>query len=298
MSLTPDDLLKIDYFLLSCKENDVVAREVSKYIDCLFKYGSLSVIKNILSILYDISDLHDDLDKVSSDVIAILIIKGGHEIDRVNENLLYTLFWVLRFMVKERELGRGDADTILKNLIPRLSETCTSGIACLHKHYFDLFHKQLNLVSIIKKLHKVSSRNMPRKQSKRLERMRSEIRGWVAKDEGGSLIDDVPSPFNHTLILKNILLDQVKIYPSSNFPLEIPLTTEKGLFRIIYKNGDDLSNDLFIINLLEYISQILSLNIITFKVIPLSRKEGIIKVIEGKTLSEIEKKYKNHLRNI
>ncbi|AFM99152.1 phosphoinositide 3-kinase [Encephalitozoon hellem ATCC 50504] len=98
------------------------------------------------------------------------------------------------------------------------------------------------------------------------------------------------SLFDPRVVVKEIVFEEIKIFPSSTFPILVPMDTDKGISRIIYKKGDDLTKDLFVLETIRYISRLIGMDLVTYKVIPLSREEGIVEVVDGTDFTKIRKR--------
>jgi phosphatidylinositol 3-kinase len=89
------------------------------------------------------------------------------------------------------------------------------------------------------------------------------------------------SPVHADTTIHQILMSKIRIYPTSNYPISIPLATNKGIRRVIYKRCDNLALDLFVLENIRYMGTLVGLELIAYGVVSVSGDEGLIEVVEG-----------------
>lgn len=95
-------------------------------------------------------------------------------------------------------------------------------------------------------------------------------------------------PFDNESIIVEPLIKHLHVFDSANYPFKLTFKTENENLSLIYKYGDDLTKDLFILKMIEFLSVILKIEPIKYKVIPFSRVDGIIEYVDN-----LKKMYKN-----
>jgi len=111
-------------------------------------------------------------------------------------------------------------------------------------------------------------------------------------------------PLNHTLKIKNINIDKIKIKNSATRPLIIPCETQNGnIVNILYKK-EDIRKDQIILNIIQLIDIILKkeesldLGITIYNVLPTSKNAGMIEIInDSETIYHIQEKLKSSILN-
>lgn len=89
-------------------------------------------------------------------------------------------------------------------------------------------------------------------------------------------------PFNASESLKCLVFKETKILSSSSYPIMFKLICESYECKLIlYKYGTNLTNDLLVLNTIEYISTLFSIEINTYCVIPLSPVDGLVELVEN-----------------
>nr|AGE96271.1 phosphatidyl inositol-3-kinase [Encephalitozoon cuniculi] len=182
-----------------------------------------------------------------------------HQIDR---------FWKIRFELHEERTNSMDRYEDIVSSFLALDTKC--GI-------LGKLEGQMALVDEIRRIYSITSQGSPRK--KRLREYR--LHGTLCLHPGAGSMRLYASLFSLDATVKEIIFPEIEIFPSSTFPILVPLRTDRGVSRIIYKKGDDLTRDLFVLETIRYMSRLMGVDLVTYKVIPLSRKEGIIEVVDG-----------------
>lgn len=100
-------------------------------------------------------------------------------------------------------------------------------------------------------------------------------------------------PFDTNIKIENLIVQKTKVFDSANYPLRLTFNSNKRPVTLIYKYGDDLTNDTFILMITDLISELLGTKIINYKVIPFSRYDGIIEYVDIPEQSIIRTKLKS-----
>lgn len=142
---------------------------------------------------------------------------------------------------------------------------------------------QMALVEEIRRIYDITSRSSPRKKRLREYRLYGtlHLRPWVAG--AGPYVP----LFRPEGTVREIVLSNIQIFPSSTFPILVPLDTDQGISKVIYKRGDDLTKDLLVLETIKYMSRLMDIDLVTYKVIPLSRNEGLVEVVDGTDFTKI-----------
>lgn len=143
--------------------------------------------------------------------------------------------------------------------------------------------RQMNLINEIRKIHRVTDVNSSRRRKIREYKLSSALYFYPKTKP----VEPTMSPFNPGCIISGILMSKIGIFSSSTFPLSVPLETNRGATKVIYKKGDDLTKDLFVLETVRYISGMMDLDLATYGVLILSRNEGMIEVIDGTSFTDI-----------
>lgn len=118
------------------------------------------------------------------------------------------------------------------------------------------------------------------------------------------LKEDLNYPLDLTKKIRKIILKDTKFKISMSKPIIIPCETDKGeIVKLMYKR-DNLRNDQIIMKLIELVQIIIKeeenidLNIVTYNVLPLTQKSGIIQIVQdAETIYVIKLKLKNTILN-
>ncbi|ADM12379.1 phosphatidyl inositol-3-kinase [Encephalitozoon intestinalis ATCC 50506] len=143
---------------------------------------------------------------------------------------------------------------------------------------------QMALINEVRGIYSITCQGSPRKTKIR----EYKLHGALCLHPRMGSIRHCTSLFNPDTVVKEMILREIKIFPSSTFPILVPLNTDKGISRIIYKKGDDLTKDLFVLETIRYISELVEMDLVAYKVIPLSREEGIVEVVDGVDFTQIK----------
>lgn len=188
----------------------------------------------------------------------------GHQMNR---------FWSVRFEYNEGYIGPREYDSIMKDF---LELDIQHGI-------LEKLERQIALVNEIRKIYRAASDSSWRRTTKEYK-----LLGVLYFQPKVKAINPTISPFDAHCIVKEILLSKIKMFPSSTFPISVPLGTADGISRVIYKRGEDLTRDLFVLETIRYISRLINVELITYNVLALSRTEGLIEMVEGTDFTKIK----------
>lgn len=99
--------------------------------------------------------------------------------------------------------------------------------------------------------------------------------------------NNMVSPLDPSILVKDVIVDKIKIKDSATRPILIPLLTNNDKkYNILYKH-DDVRKDQIIINIIRIIDLIvqqeehIDLNIVTYDILPIDKDHGIIKIIDN-----------------
>ena len=106
-----------------------------------------------------------------------------------------------------------------------------------------------------------------------------------------------------TICFNEIDIKNIKIMDSASKPIVIPLKSDNKIIKIMYKN-ENLFKDLIIVKIIKLIDIILKkeekldLDIITYKVMPISKNSGVVEMVENSvTIYNILEKMKTSIQN-
>lgn len=174
----------------------------------------------------------------------------------------------------------------LNNFIFRLLNSA-NGATKLSKltKQIEFFHKIHN-ISMSVKLKKDSVLN-------KIEHLRKLVDEY-------SKFDPIPLPLDPNIEICGIVVDKCSVFKSSLSPLKITFETVTSQYALMYKIGDDLRQDQFIIQIISLIEKILQnenldLKLTPYKILPLGEVEGLIEFIPNESLSSILSNYQNSI---
>ena len=104
----------------------------------------------------------------------------------------------------------------------------------------------------------------------------------------------LPHMFDSTVVLGEINVNSIHIFKSAQMPVKLTFSCtdiEEELV-VIYKYGDDIRQDEFCLNLIQFINELwikngLDLNIVTYKILPTGNCQCFIEFIDSHSLSSI-----------
>lgn len=128
-------------------------------------------------------------------------------------------------------------------------------------------------------------------------RLREELRAHQ------SSVQNIDSPLDPTAFLGEILIDGCRVLGSAKMPLRLRWTNTAALassfapiYEILFKNGDDLRQDMLVLQMLEVMDSIwkkhkLDCCLCVYPVLPMGTKIGMIGVVQDcSTLMEVQNK--------
>jgi hypothetical protein len=111
-------------------------------------------------------------------------------------------------------------------------------------------------------------------------------------------------PLNPKIKIRDVKVDKIKIKNSATKPLIIPcLTDDNKIYKLMYKREDIRKDQIImnIINLMELIvnkEEDLSLNLVTYNILPTDKQSGLIEIIDdSQTIYYIQEKIKSSILN-
>ncbi|KAF7684369.1 putative phosphatidylinositol 3-kinase VPS34 like protein [Astathelohania contejeani] len=217
-------------------------------------------------------------------ILGLLVIKRVSEVKNISDELFYDIFWNIRFMIKEGIVPKNEGENMFEKLLKNRNENNRPKDEVLK----DL-NNQITLISKIKSIFKKISNKNIRKKTKRKELLKS----ILYFDKKIEKLKGITSPFDPFIEFESINYDGIYIYSSTTFPINIPFNTSKGEYYIIYKKGDDLTRDVFIYSIVEYISSLAESYLTVSRIIPLNRNEGLIEVIISSSISHVQSNFPN-----
>lgn len=197
-----------------------------------------------------------------------------------NFNLLHSLYWELQLYNKE------SAENVYMDTIKKLRNLSKDKI------FANNFVKLLESSSLVKVIENVGSAIC--EQNKKYEEIKDSF----------NLKGTLTCPLNHTVKVKNINVEKIKVKNSATKPLIIPCETSNNhIFNILYKK-EDIRKDHIIMNMIQLIDLILKkeenldLGITIYNVLPTSKDAGMIEVVNDcETIYHIQEKLKSSILN-
>lgn len=146
-------------------------------------------------------------------------------------------------------------------------------IQICHKQGYNKIINNIKCLFIyLQKIYKISNKNkFPNALVRKLE-----IDSYLAKADTIK-ITNIRSPFNPDIKFNLNQIINIKVHSSANFPIQFDFKN----ISILYKNGDDLTNDLFIQKMVKFVGNIFDESVITYGIIPFDRNQGIIEIKEN-----------------
>lgn len=95
-----------------------------------------------------------------------------------------------------------------------------------------------------------------------------------------SKITNVLWPFNYSHLVTGLCVSELHVYDSANYPIRLTFHSEARNLSLIYKYGDDLTNDMFVLEMIRFLSNMLGIDVVHYRVIPLSRTDGLIECVD------------------
>ncbi|AFN83862.1 phosphatidyl inositol-3-kinase [Encephalitozoon romaleae SJ-2008] len=196
--------------------------------------------------------------------------------DKLSISHQVSRFWKVRF-----ELREGCARSSHKY------EDVVNGFLALDAKYgmLGMLEGQMALIEEIRRIYAITSHKSSKKKRIREYKLYGALRFYSRL--GGMVYTSL---FNPGTTVKEIVFKEIEIFPSSTFPILVPLDTDRGTSRVMYKKGDDLTKDLFVLETIKYMSRLIGVDLVAYRVIPLSREEGIVEVVDGVDFTKIRKR--------
>lgn len=166
-------------------------------------------------------------------------------------------------------------------------EDVVNGFLALDAKYgiLGMLEGQMALIEEIRRIYAITSHKSSKKKRIREYKLCGAL--CLYSRPGGMVYTSL---FNPSIVVKEIIFKEIEIFPSSTFPILVPLDTGRGTSRIMYKKGDDLTKDLFVLETIKYMSRLMGIDLVAYRVIPLSREEGIVEVVDGVDFTKIRKR--------
>lgn len=114
--------------------------------------------------------------------------------------------------------------------------------------------------------------------------------------------DPLPLPLDPDLEICGSIPSESSVFKSSLSPLKLTFITTTGKYQLMYKIGDDLRQDQFVIQIMTLIEKILhsenlDLKLTPYKILALGEFEGLIEFIPNESLSSILSSHQNSILN-
>ncbi|KAH9411487.1 putative phosphatidylinositol [Ordospora pajunii] len=147
----------------------------------------------------------------------------------------------------------------------------------------DTLEGQLRLINEIRKIYRMTSQGAHKTKKQREYKLHGSLYFQHRHTSTGAF----SSLFAPVRIVDEILVQETTVFASSTFPILVLLRAASSMCKTIYKQGDDLTTDMFVLETVRYFSMLLQIQLVTYTVIPLSRTEGLVQVVEGVDFSRI-----------
>ncbi|ELA48500.1 hypothetical protein VCUG_00109 [Vavraia culicis subsp. floridensis] len=195
----------------------------------------------------------------------------------INSKYRFELFWSLRFLYKTKKMSMKSAELLHTQMTQRSYRSYMSmlGVESQQK-----LHQQLHLYTRIRKFHKLCNFLKTRSQTKKMAFLLS---GYYF--ENRTCVINAPSFFDMDEEIREIVVDDIWVYESYNFPIKVSCNTESRRLNMLYKCGDNLSNDFFMLCVTEYVSYLLKLKTAKYKILLFASRSGVIEMLEAETFS-------------
>lgn len=244
---------ELSVLVLGSLEED--ADIVFENISVLMRYGTDDVLCRIAEYLH--------LDQTSI-YFPFRSIDIGRQMKR---------FWKIRLDYNEGLLDEQQHERIVCEFLAFDEEHCI----------LDELEKQMSLINEIRRIYRATSSKTSRRKTTREHR----LQGALFFQPKTKTIAPTRSLFDSASVVREILLSKTRIFSSSTFPISVSLRSDEGVSRVIYKEGDDMTQDLFVLETIRYISRAVGMDLQTYEVLVLSREEGLIEAVEGTDFTRI-----------
>jgi phosphatidylinositol-4,5-bisphosphate 3-kinase len=103
-------------------------------------------------------------------------------------------------------------------------------------------------------------------------------------------------PIHPSYFVRKFALDNCMIFGSKMVPIVVGgQSTDNSVFRCMFKNGDDLRQDVLTLQILKIMDKIwlendLDLKLVTYKVLPTGLKNGFIEFVEADVIDELQQR--------
>lgn len=217
-------------------------------------------------------------------------------------------------MNRNRDIGKNIYALTMKMFILKLAQS-TNGKAKLYelRRQIELVHKLHDFCFEIKVEHRRETTPMKLQILKAILQEKHKRTIFGSKYESRNiLLDDnryetmiefpkIAIPLDPTVIVNGTIPEESAVFKSSLNPLKITFkTTQNTKYPIMYKIGDDLRQDQFIIQIITLMEKILQsenmdLKLKPYKILATGSVEGFIQFIPNNSLSHILSKYNNSI---
>ncbi|KHN69644.1 phosphoinositide 3-kinase [Ordospora colligata OC4] len=209
-----------------------------------------------------------------------------------------TRFWLIRFkclqqcdLFNAKKFKRTSGIDITHGLNQQDHDSAYENAICEFTQYevdnqvLDTLEGQLRLINQVRKIYRMTSQGSHRTKKQRECKLHGSL--YFQHRNSGTGTDAFSSLFSPVNTVDEILVQDTSVFASSTFPILVLLRAASNICKIIYKQGDDLTTDMFVLETVKYFSMLLNIQLVTYTVIPLSRTEGLVEVVEGLEFSRI-----------
>ena len=196
-----------------------------------------------------------------------------------NKNLLGNKFYWCLIVAGENYLFKDKIRTLLTQLF------MLSG-----PYFIDNITNKININSEFKNLSKTAKKYYPKEGSRVTER----VKGLI-KERFNNGICKFELPINPSYCASGFEFTKLKVFSSKMLPIALNLYSSEGqTFRVIFKIGDDLRQDLMILQIFKIMDKIwmengLDLKLSIYNVCPIELKCGFMEFVDGSSVEEIQK---------
>ncbi|GMT15182.1 hypothetical protein PFISCL1PPCAC_6479 [Pristionchus fissidentatus] len=219
-----------------------------------------------------------------SSALSSLLLKRALQDYRIGQKL----FWLLRSELSNLE------DVFEKQIQYRLALLIEAYLRGNPEH-LKIIVRQVDMVERLAKVSVAVKAYSDKDAATR--RLREELKAQQ------SSLEFIDSPLDPTSYLGEIMIDRCKVLGSAKMPLRLTWTNTAPLawtfapvYEIIFKNGDDLRQDMLVLQMLEVMDSIwkkhkLDCCLCVYPVLPMGTKIGMIGVVQDcSTIMEVQSK--------
>lgn len=206
-----------------------------------------------------------------------------------NRRFGHKLFWLLKSDMHDRQMN------LRFSLI--LEVYCKSS----QDHTTDLIKQNEALLKIDAANMLIKNSTLALNDRKNKENLSADLRKVLCQNAYSMALSNLHSPLNPLWNLKKLLVQKCKFLDSKMRPLWLvweneELKENECHFSIIYKNGDDLRQDMLILQVIQIVDFIwqeegLDLRLNPYGCICTGRNTGMIEAVDAQTIANIQRKF-------